>query len=145
MPDFRSILHLVSKLVRHIVLYDGVCNLCTRTVRFIIQRDPAGHFCFASLQSPIGQTFLRQYLDSASEAGSVVLIINGKAYVRSDAVLLIMRHLSGGWRAVAYLKMLPRPLRDFFYRLIARYRFRLFGKQATCLVALPGWESRFLQ
>lgn len=135
----------MSKLVRHIVLYDGVCNLCTRTVRFIIQRDPAGHFCFASLQSHIGQTFLRQYLDSTGGSGSVVLIMNGQAFVRSDAVLLIMRHLSGGWRAVAYLKVLPRSLRDFFYRLIARYRFPLFGKRATCLVALPGWESRFLQ
>lgn len=135
----------MSDLVRHIVLYDGVCNLCARTVRFIIQRDPAGYFCFASIQSTVGKVLMQKYLGSATEVGSVVLIANEKAYVRSDAALLILRHLSGAWRFLSYLMIVPRPLRDLVYRLIARYRYRLFGVRATCLLALPGWEGRFLE
>ena len=135
----------MSELVRHIVLYDGVCNLCARTIRFIIQRDPAGYFCFASIQSTAGKALLQKYLGSATEVGSVVLIANEKAYVRSDAALLILRHLPGTWRFLSYLMIVPRPLRDLVYRLIARYRYRLFGVRATCLLTLPGWEGRFLE
>ncbi len=135
----------MSDLVRHIVLYDGVCNLCARTVRFIIQRDPAGYFCFASIQSTVGKVFMQKYLGSATEVGSVVLIANEKAYVRSDAALLILRHLPGAWRFLSYLMIVPRPLRDLVYRSIARYRYRLFGVRATCLLTLPEWEGRFLE
>ncbi|MFM8806961.1 MAG: thiol-disulfide oxidoreductase DCC family protein [Sphingomonadales bacterium] len=135
----------MSKLVRHIVLYDGVCNLCTRSVRFIIERDAVGLFCFASIQSSAGQAFLRKYLGEVTEVGSVVLIENEKVYVRSDAALLILRRLPGAWRFLYYLMIVPRPLRDLVYRLIARYRYHLFGVRATCLVALPGWEGRFLE
>jgi predicted DCC family thiol-disulfide oxidoreductase YuxK len=144
LPAIRSILRSVTKLAGHIVLYDGVCHLCTGAVRFIIKRDPSGLFRFVSLQSETGKALLRQHHVSPTEVGSVMLIVNGNSHVRSDAVLLILRQLSGGWRLLSFLRVVPRPLRDFFYRLVARFRYQFFGKRATCLVALPGSEDRFL-
>lgn len=129
----------------HIILFDGICNLCAGAVQFIIKRDPEGQFSFASLQSEAGKLLLRQHQVSPSATDSVVLISKGRVYTRSDAALLILRQLSGGWKIVSYFLIVPRPIRDFFYRLVARFRYQFFGKRSDCLVSLPGWEGRFLQ
>lgn len=128
----------------HIILYDGVCNLCTGAVRFVLQRDPTGHFFFASLQSDSGKSLLRNYPELTHAAESVVLIAQGQVFVRSDAVLRIVRQLSNGWKFLYFLIYVPRPLRDLLYRLVARFRNRFFGIRSSCLVSLPGWEERFL-
>lgn len=142
--DSRLILQPMKQPAFDIVLYDGTCHLCARSVQFIIQRDPKGHFRFAPLQSDVARQLLQQHSYEIEKVSSVLLFSKGQLHARSDAALLILRHLTGGWRLLSFLKIVPRPLRDFFYRLIARYRYHLFGKRATCLVTLPRWEERFL-
>ncbi|MCS7067669.1 MAG: thiol-disulfide oxidoreductase DCC family protein [Meiothermus sp.] len=129
-----------------IVLFDGVCNLCNGVVRFIVRHDPEGRFRFAAQQSAVGQALLEQYGVPASEAlaDSVVVIEGGRAYLESDAALVIVRHLKGyGW--LRALRHLPKPLRDGLYRLIARHRYRIFGRQASCPVPTPELRERFLE
>ena len=129
-----------------IVLFDGVCNLCTGSVRFIIQRDPGGRFMFASLQSEPGARLTRRHgvATAATDLSSIVLIANGRAYERSDAALRIARHLSGAWRALWLLRFVPRPIRDAVYGLVARNRYRWFGRQESCMVPTPELRARFL-
>jgi predicted DCC family thiol-disulfide oxidoreductase YuxK len=127
-----------------IVLFDGVCNFCNGTVNFIIRRDRKDNFRFAPLQSEIGQKLLRQYDLNAPGIDSVVLIENGRAFTHSTAALKIARQLGGAWQIFSIFQFVPRPARDFFYRLFARNRYRLFGKREVCM--MPTWEikARFL-
>src|SRR5262249_12886541 len=98
-----------------IVLFDGICNLCTRSVRFILQRDSQGYFRFAALQSPIGQLLLDRHGISSGDLSSVVPIEHDKAYTGSDAALHIARHLGGAWPLLSLLVVVPRPLREGIY------------------------------
>ena len=127
-----------------IVLFDGVCNFCNGTVNFIIRRDRKDNFRFAPLQSEIGQKLLRQYDLNAPGVDSVVLIENGKAFTHSTAALKIAQQLSGIWQIFSVFQFVPRPARDFFYRLFARNRYRLFGKREVCMMPTPEIKARFL-
>jgi predicted DCC family thiol-disulfide oxidoreductase YuxK len=140
----QAILQPVKRVVDHIILFDGTCNLCNATVQFIIKRDPKGRFAFASLQSHAGKELLRQHSLENTVPDSVVLLSAGQLFVQSDAVLRILRQLTSPWRLFSFLLVIPRPLRDFFYRLVARYRFRFFGQRSVCMHTLPGFEGRFL-
>jgi len=127
-----------------VILFDGVCNLCHQAVRFIIPRDPAGRFRFASLQSSAGQRLLMKYGLPPHDLQSVVVIDRGRIYTESTAALRIARHLSGMWPALFYLGMIcPRPLRDAVYRRIASRRYQWFGKR-ECLLPSPEAKERFL-
>src|SRR5262245_44838144 len=95
-----------------VVLFDGVCNLCTGSVQFILKRDPKAYFRFASLQSPAGQRLLNAYVLPAQSLESVILIEDQRLYKRSDAALRIARHLSGLWPLLTLLLFIPRPIRD---------------------------------
>lgn len=129
-----------------IVLFDGVCNLCNGVVRFIVHHDPEGRFRFAAQQSEVGQALLRRYGVASNQAlaDSVVVIAGGRVLLESDAALEILRHLPG-YRWLYGLRHLPRPLRDGLYRLVARHRYRLFGRQKSCLVPTPELRERFLE
>ncbi|HYP50343.1 MAG TPA: thiol-disulfide oxidoreductase DCC family protein [Pyrinomonadaceae bacterium] len=127
-----------------IVLFDGVCNFCNDTVNFIIRRDRKDSFRFAALQSEIGQKLLRQYDLNAPGIDSVVLIENGRAFTHSTAALKIARRLGGAWQIFSVFQFVPRPARDFFYRLFARNRYRLFGKREVCMMPTPEIKARFL-
>ena len=128
-----------------IVLFDGVCNLCQWAVRFIIQRDPGAVFRFASLQSAVGQQLLIEHgLTISGEPASVVLIAEGQAHTHTDAALRIARRLSAPWPLFWALIVVPRALRDPIYRLIARNRYRWFGRQETCWMPTPALRARFL-
>jgi predicted DCC family thiol-disulfide oxidoreductase YuxK len=128
-----------------LVLFDGVCNLCSAAVQFIIDRDPAGHFVFASLQSELGQRILAASGRDPTEAPETVLLVeNGVVHDRSTAALLIARHLRGGWKLLRAAALLPRPLRDAAYRLVARNRYRWFGQAQECRVPTPELRARFL-
>jgi predicted DCC family thiol-disulfide oxidoreductase YuxK len=127
-----------------IVLFDGVCNLCNGAVQFILRRDPAGRFRFASLQSPAGEE-LQTRLGIDPKALDSILLIEGERWYReSDAALRIAAGLSGPWKAAAVFRLIPRPLRDAAYRWIARNRYRWFGKQETCWLPTPELRGRFL-
>jgi len=127
-----------------IVLFDGVCNLCNGSVQFIIRHDRQGRFRFASLQSPVGQDLQTRFGMDPGRLDSVLLVEGDRWYQESDAALRIARGMSGAWKALAVFRVIPRPIRDAVYRLIARNRYRWFGKQETCWLPTPELRGRFL-
>ncbi len=127
-----------------VILFDGVCNLCNGFVQFVIRHDSAGYFRFAALQSEAGQKVLQHVHFSDYTIDSVVLVQQEKFYVRSTAALKILRHLDGGWPLTYAAIILPAFLRDFVYIILARNRYRWFGKQESCLLPIPELKQRFL-
>jgi predicted DCC family thiol-disulfide oxidoreductase YuxK len=127
-----------------IVLFDGVCNFCNGSVNFIIKRDKENYFKFAPLQSKIGEELLQKYEIDKAETDSVILIEDEKAYTHSTAALRIARKLNGVWSWLYAFIIVPRGLRDFLYRLFAKNRYRLFGKQDACMMPTPEIRQRFL-
>jgi predicted DCC family thiol-disulfide oxidoreductase YuxK len=127
-----------------IIMFDGVCNLCNNIVQFVIKRDKAGYFQFASQQSPQGIAMMEKYqIDSNTD--SFILIEHDRSYMKSTAALKVSKNLDGMWK-VFYLGMvIPRPIRDAMYDYIARNRYKWFGKRDSCM--LPGTEmkKRFLE
>jgi predicted DCC family thiol-disulfide oxidoreductase YuxK len=127
-----------------IILFDGVCNFCNGSVNFIIDRDPEGYFKFAPLQSEIGEKLLAEHKVDKSVTDSVVLIEDDKVYTHSTAALRVARKLSGAWSWFYGLTIVPKFIRDFAYRLFAKNRYRMFGKQEACMLPTPEIRSRFL-
>lgn len=127
------------------VLFDGVCNLCNASVQFIVRRDPTGRFRFASLQSEAGRRLLEEHRLPTDELSTVVVVADGRAYTRSDAALRVARGLGGAWPALAALRLVPRPLRDAVYGLVARNRYRWFGRREACMLPTAEERSRFLE
>ena len=127
-----------------IVLFDGVCNFCNGSVNFIIKHDSRKRFKFAALQSEIGQKLLRQYGLNENDLDSVVLVENGRAFTRTTAALKTARHLDGllSWSAVFLI--VPRAVRDIFYKLFAKNRYKLFGRTEACMMPTPELRHRFL-
>ncbi|WP_299431594.1 thiol-disulfide oxidoreductase DCC family protein [uncultured Meiothermus sp.] len=132
--------------MKAVVLFDGVCNLCSSTVQFIIRHDPQGWFRFASLQSETGQRLLRHHGIPTEGAGfdSVVVIEGGKVWLESDAAFHILYRLGGVWRILALLWFVPKRLRDRAYRLVAENRYRLLGRLEQCIAPTPELRKRFL-
>ena len=126
------------------VLFDGVCNLCNGTVQFVIKRDRAAIFRFASLQSNYAQRLLRQVNLPANQLYSVIVFEDGVAYQKSDATLRIARHLSGFWRWLYIFRFVPKFIRDGLYNFIATNRYRFFGKQDHCMIPTPELKARFV-
>ena len=127
-----------------VVLFDGQCNLCNRSVDFIIRRDHTAHYRFAALQSKVAQDLLAARGHSAEGLQTVMLITDDNIYKRSSAALRIARSLSGLWPMFWVFILLPRPIRDLVYDWIARNRIRWFGARETCRVATPEEAARFL-
>ncbi|HMQ04212.1 MAG TPA: thiol-disulfide oxidoreductase DCC family protein [Pyrinomonadaceae bacterium] len=127
-----------------VVLFDGVCNFCNGSVNFIISRDLAGYFKFAPLQSGVGEQLIARHGIDPAKTDSVILVENEKAYLHSTAALRIARRLGGIWSLAYVFAVVPRPVRDFFYKLFAKYRYRLFGKQDACMIPTPEIRERFL-
>jgi predicted DCC family thiol-disulfide oxidoreductase YuxK len=131
------------KITDRIVLFDGVCNLCNSTVNFIIRIDRSARIRFTPLQSEAGQSLLRSYTP-AENIDSVIYIADGRHYIKSSAILHILRDIGGVWRVFYSLMIFPVWLRDFLYDLIARYRYRVFGKRDVCMVPSPDIKERFI-
>ena len=133
---------------RPIVLFDGVCNLCAGAVRFIIRRDRRDRFRFAALQSDAGRRIVAEQGASLPEAGeppeSLVLVADGRIHARSGAALRIAAGLDRGWPLLAVFLVIPAPLRDLAYRIVARNRSRWFGKQTACELPRTDESWRFL-
>ncbi len=127
-----------------IILFDGVCNLCHYWVTFVIHSDRNKVLRFASLQSETGQTLLKQYHIPADKLSTVVFLDNGKVYTHSSAALRICKYLKGVYRLFYALRIIPKPLRDALYHLIARNRYAWFGKSATCLLPTTDVQDRFI-
>lgn len=127
-----------------VVLFDGVCNLCAWAVQFIIARDRKGIFRFASLQSEAGKRLSAAHGVDTTLLDSFVLVENGRAYTQSTAALKVARRLSWPWPICHICIVLPHFLRDPLYRLIARNRYRWFGKRDSCMLPTPDLKARFL-
>ena len=127
-----------------ILLFDGVCNLCTGTVRFVIDRDARKRFRFASLQSRAAARLLGPAAAGGDRLESMVLVEGERIYRKSTAALLMARRLDGLWPLLAMLLAVPRPIRDAAYDWIGRRRYRLFGKRDTCWTANGDLADRFL-
>ncbi|BDH61240.1 hypothetical protein MTP04_13700 [Lysinibacillus sp. PLM2] len=127
-----------------IVLFDGECNFCDKSVQFIIKRDPQGKFKFASLQSTIGQDILNKFGLRNTIINSLVLIENDQYYIKSTAALRICKSLKGPWKLASILILVPRPIRDYFYSIIAKNRYKWFGKKDLCLLPSKEIRDRFL-
>ena len=127
-----------------IVLFDGVCNFCNASVNFIIERDRKGYFKFAPLQSGIGEALVDKYGIDTSKTDSIIVVEDDKAYTHSTGALRIARHLDGIWSWSYVFIAVPSPIRDFFYKLFAKFRYRLFGRQDTCMMPTPEIRARFL-
>lgn len=127
-----------------VVLFDGVCNLCNGAVQFIIRRDKRGRFCFASLQSDVGQGLLRGHGVAPHGLYSMIVVEDGVLYERSDAALRIARRLPGLWPVLGVFGVLPRRMRDGLYNFVAKNRYRWFGKRDVCMMPDPALRGRFL-
>jgi predicted DCC family thiol-disulfide oxidoreductase YuxK len=127
-----------------LVFFDGLCNLCSASVRFIIQRDPAGKFKFASLQSEVVRQWLVKLGHDPAVLHTIVLVKGEKMFFKSDAALEIARCLSGLWPVLYVFKIVPRFIRNPVYDWIARNRYRWFGKRETCWLPSEKWKGRFL-
>jgi len=132
---------------RPVILFDGVCNLCNSTVRWVIERDKEGRFDFASLQSDVARRELRKFMDTKeidALPDSIVLLDSDGVHVRSAAALRILRGL-GSWFLLLRLGVvLPGPIRDAIYDMVARNRYRWFGRRDTCMIPTPDIAARFL-
>lgn len=127
-----------------IILFDGECNLCDRTVRFIVRRDPAGRCRFASLQSEAARRLLEPLGLDPQTFDSVALLANGGVYTKSEAALRITSYLTWPWRWLRLLRIIPRPLRNWVYDCVARHRHRWFGRKTKCELTPPELRDRFL-
>ena len=136
--------HGVTGDGRAIILIDAMFNVCESTVRFVVPRDPEGRFAFASLQSETGRALLEKAELPPDRIDTVVLFENGRTYLRSTAILRILRRLTGAWPLLRVLLLVPRPLRDAAYDAFAARRYRWFGKKETCLVPTPDIAARVL-
>lgn len=127
-----------------IILFDGVCNLCNSSVNFIIDRDKNNKFKFAALQSETGQKFLEKFSLNASEFDSVILIDDNKFYTKSTAALKIAKEFPSLWKLFYAFIIIPAPLRNVLYDLVAKNRYRLFGKKDSCRMPTPELKEKFL-
>jgi predicted DCC family thiol-disulfide oxidoreductase YuxK len=128
-----------------IILFDGVCNLCNGAVQFIIRRDRKKIFQFASLQSDFARQLLSKTPQSTFDLSSILVVVDNSVYDRSDAVLKICSDLEFPWKALSVFSFLPITLRDFFYNIVSRNRYRWFGKQDSCMLPTPELRARFIE
>ena len=129
--------------MERIVLFDGVCNFCNGAVNFIIKHDKEKKFRFAPLQSEFGE-HMRAKFGIGDDVDSIVLIQNEQAYLHSAAALRIVKALGMPWSISYPLIVLPAAFRDAFYKLFAKYRYKLFGKKDVCMVPTPDVRERFV-
>lgn len=127
-----------------VILFDGVCNFCNGVVNFIIKRDRGNVFKFAPLQSLQAKKLLSDKLAGEEALKSIVLLENDKIYTRSTAALRICRHLYGPSRLLYGFIIIPAFIRDIFYKIISKYRYRWFGKREECMIPTPEIRTKFL-
>ncbi|MDC3414325.1 thiol-disulfide oxidoreductase DCC family protein [Aquibacillus sp. 3ASR75-11] len=133
---------MISK--SNIILFDGMCNLCNGSIQFILKRDPKQHFVFASLQSEAGKRMINEY-GIPENTDTFILIEHGKWYSKSSAALEVCRNLKGLWKLLVVLRLIPRPLRDSIYTIVAKNRYKWFGSRDHCMIPTPENKNRFIE
>ncbi len=133
-----------------IILYDGVCGLCNRLVRFVLKHDRQDRFCFAALQSGLAKRVLERHAVRAGNLDTAYLVLNygepgEQLMARSDVAIHVLRDLGGTWaRMASLLQLFPERVRNLLYDFIARSRYRVFGKYQSCPVPDPEVRAKFL-
>ncbi|MEH7455283.1 thiol-disulfide oxidoreductase DCC family protein [Gottfriedia acidiceleris] len=127
---------------RPIILFDGECILCNGAVQFIIKHDQKGYFHFAALQSTFGEKLKKDHPELSS-IDSIILVQNGKIKIESTAALSIAKNLEGWPKFFYAFIIIPTTIRDYLYRLIARNRFKFFGKNESCMIPSKEIRDRF--
>ena len=132
-----------------IVLYDGVCGLCNRLVKFILKRDTRDRFRFASLQSHFSETLLLRHGANSHDLDTFYLVKDygtpdERVLMRSDAILDVLKTLGGIWKLAVAGRILPKALRDAMYRVVARNRYQVFGRHESCMLPSPQHRQKFL-
>ena len=127
-----------------LVVFDGYCGLCSRTVQFTLRHDHRGVFCFLAAQTGLGSAIYRHYGLNSDDYETFILISSGRAFFASDAAIELLRHLSFPWSMAVVGRLVPRSWRDGLYFLIARNRMRFFGRSVACYLPSPETASRFL-
>ncbi len=130
---------------KKIILFDGVCNLCTASVQFIIKHDKNDVFRFASNQSEIGQKIIKETTIDMQKTDSIILYDTNTGYfIESEAAFKIAKELKGLYHYLYYFIFLPRGFTNFIYKFIAKNRYKWFGKQQYCLIPNPELKAKFL-
>lgn len=127
-----------------IILFDGVCNLCNSAINFVIDHDKKNRFKFAPLQEETGQNLIREFQIDPAQTDSIVLIDNGRAYIKSTAALRIARYMNGAYPLLYSLIILPPFIRNWVYDWVARNRYKWFGKKESCRIPTPELRDKFL-
>ena len=128
-----------------VVLFDGVCNLCEKTIQWIIRNDPSGHFNFASLQSAAARELLQRFHYKHDPMSSVLVVIDGKVHRKSQAALQICKRLGSAWPLLYYLLIwVPTSVADKLYDYIGARRYRWFGRKSECWIPSPEIAARFI-
>jgi len=132
-----------------VLLYDGVCGLCNKSVQMILDHDERKEMRFAALQSDYGKQVISRHPE-LEKVDSIVFVERKsgadteRVFIRSDAALRVASYLGGAWKLLLIFRIVPRPVRDFFYNLCAKYRYKFFGKYDSCMLPSPDVRSRFL-
>ena len=134
---------------RHLLLYDGVCGLCDRFVRFVLARDHRGRFRFATLQGPVGRDLVAAFGRDPDRLETVHVVVDyrsdaARVLNRSAAALFVLGQLGWPWRLASILRWVPAALRDRLYDRVAAHRYRLFGRHAACPAPDPAYRDRFI-
>ena len=129
---------------KSIILFDGVCNLCNKSVQFVLKHDRLKTFMFASLQSAAGQALLQQYNLPLQGFDSFVLIQDEKVYLKSTAALKVAKQLNGPVQLLYGFIIIPAVIRNSVYNLIAKNRYKWFGKKDSCMIPTNALKARFL-
>jgi predicted DCC family thiol-disulfide oxidoreductase YuxK len=127
-----------------VILYDGVCVFCSRWIRFVAARDKARRFRFTAIQSGYGTRLAQAFGIDPADPDTNAVIHGGVAYLKSDAALTVLGALPG-WSWTRALRAVPKPVRDAVYNLVARNRYRIFGKYEACFVADAGFADRVME
>ena len=127
-----------------VILFNGVCNLCNSAINFVIDKDTKNNFYFASLQSEFGQALLAHFGKDTTDFDSMIVYENGKIKTKSTAALRIAAGLSGGYKFLSVFKIVPTFLRNGIYNLIAKNRYKWFGKKNECRIPTPELKAKFL-
>ncbi|MGY2052071.1 thiol-disulfide oxidoreductase DCC family protein [Methylobacterium sp. JK268] len=141
MPDWRP--RPAAGLPAGLILYDGVCVLCSGWVRFVVARDPGGRWRFVPVQSRFGRDLAARFGIDPEAPETNAVLRDGRVHFKSDTVAAVLGDLPG-WGWVRGLARLPRPLRDWAYDRVARNRYRLFGRHAACTLPPPTLAARIL-
>lgn len=135
----------VNTIDKPVLFFDGVCNLCNTSVQFIIDRDKSNRFHFSSLQSQFAKDALPKEFTIEGDYQSLVLKNGEEILSKSSAVLEVSRHLSGLWSALYFLIIIPKPIRDYFYSIVAKNRYKWFGKKNECMIPTRELQARFIE